>query len=144
MADEPLALAIDELRAGGGSTAYPAALRDAYAVFEFAGQGKGDPSGVKVDGARVGLMTLPPGTVYPAHSHPAPEVYVVVAGRCRWSAGDRTRDLAAVSFAYHPPGVEHAIEVVGNESLHIVYVWWGDPAVLATDARLSGGSRWPG
>lgn len=136
MTGEPLALALEELAEGGGSVEYPTALRAAYRVFEFAGQGKGGPAGVRIDGARVGLMEMPPGTVYPPHGHPAAEVYVIVSGRCRWSAGGRERDLSAISFAYHPPNVPHAIEALGSEPLRIVYLWWGEPADLAADARL--------
>ena len=133
MSGAPTALHASEIPTGGGSRRYPEWLRAAYRVQEFAGPGG---PGAVVEGARSGLVTLPPGLRYPPHRHAAPEVYVIVGGRAAWEAGGERRTLDPVSFAYHPPWCPHAIESVGDEPLVVVYLWWGDAGVLGADAEL--------
>jgi len=133
MSDAAVALHASEIVDGGGSKRYPEWLRAAYRVQEFAGPAG---PGAAVEGARAGLVTLPPGLRYPPHRHAAPEVYVIVGGRAVWDAGDARRTLEPVSFAYHPPWCPHAIESVGDEPLVVVYLWWGDRDMLGADAEL--------
>jgi len=102
--DRPIALRLEELDQGGLSPNYSEELHRLLPVWEFLGQGKLGPAAVVAPGARVGVFTMAPGTVYPAHRHPAPEVYVVVGGACRlvWAAGETSPVLRPISFVYHP------------------------------------------
>ena len=88
---EPVVARLEELTEGGGSGSYPQEMRSAYKVLEFAGPGKGGTGGVWVEGARVGMMTLPAGFHYPLHAHPSPEVYVVVSGTGTWETSGACR-----------------------------------------------------
>jgi quercetin dioxygenase-like cupin family protein len=134
---EPFVARLEDLAQGGGSRRYPAQLRSAYEVFEFAGPGKGGEGGVRVENARVGLMRLPAGFVYSLHSHPSPEVYVVVSGTGTWESPPVPgRELSPVTFIYHPPHAPHALKVGPNEPLVVVYVWWGERSVIEQDAEL--------
>jgi mannose-6-phosphate isomerase-like protein (cupin superfamily) len=137
--DRPIALRLEELDQGGLSPNYSEELHRLLPVWEFLGQGKLGPAGVVAPGARVGVFTMAPGTVYPAHRHPAPEVYVVVGGACRlvWAAGETSAVLRPISFVYHPPNAEHAIESVGDDELRMVYVWWGDEPEIVTGGQLT-------
>jgi mannose-6-phosphate isomerase-like protein (cupin superfamily) len=134
---EPLVARLEDLAQGGGSHRYPQHMRSAYEVFEFAGPGKGGAGGVYVENARVGLMRLPAGFHYALHSHPSPEVYVVVSGTGTWeSSPSLRRELSPVTFIYHPPYAPHAVRVGPLEPLVVVYVWWGEQSVIEVDAEL--------
>jgi quercetin dioxygenase-like cupin family protein len=134
---EPIVARLEDLSPGGGSRRYPQHLRSAYEVFEFAGPGKGGAGGVYVEGARVGLMRLPPGFHYPLHAHPSPEVYIVISGTGTWEgSGAQSRELSPLTFIYHPPLAAHALTSGPREPLVLAYVWWGERSVLETDAGL--------
>jgi hypothetical protein len=84
--------------------------------------------------ARVGfgLLLLGPGVHYPAHRHPADEVYVPLTP-ARWSDGaDQASVRAAGTALHHPPGRPHAMRTDGTPLLAL-YVWRGD---ITTPARL--------
>jgi len=134
---EPVVARLEDLAQGGGSQRYPQQMRSAYEVFEFAGPGKGGAGGVYVENARVGLMSLPAGFHYPLHSHPSPEVYVVVSGTGTWESSQAVPyELSPVTFIYHPPFAAHAVRVGPDAPLVVVYVWWGERSVIETDAEL--------
>jgi len=81
----------------------------------------------------LGLLLLGPGTHYPAHRHPAVEVYVVAAGEAEWQKGGepwrRERPGAAIR---HESLVPHATRSLA-EPLLAAYLWQGD---LATPAEI--------
>jgi quercetin dioxygenase-like cupin family protein len=82
----------------------------------------------------LGVLMLGPGTIYPAHSHPAEELYVPLAP-ARWQRGEETwRDRRAGDLVHHPSGMMHATEA-GEAPLLALYLWLGD---LGTAAEILG------
>ena len=103
---------------------------DRYGYCELLGPGRPWPHA----SLRVGLMLLAPGTLYPSHSHPASEVYHVVAGRSAWwreRGGWQMRD--AGEAIHHAPNVPHATRAQAEPMLAL-YCWTGD---IAAAARLT-------
>lgn len=109
---------------------------DNYGYFVVAGPADGPPAFVEVSALALGLLLLGPGTVYPAHAHPAEELYIPLAGDAEWRMGDGPwRVEPAGSLIHHPSGVAHATRA-GAAPLLAVYLWRG---ALATHARLAPG-----
>jgi mannose-6-phosphate isomerase-like protein (cupin superfamily) len=79
----------------------------------------------------LGLTLIGPRTLYPAHVHPAIELYCVVAGSATWTAHAESRRVPPGTFILHPSGVPHAMET-GAEPLLAVYTWTGDVSVAST------------
>ena len=89
------------------------------------------------DRIAVGFLMLGPGAHYPAHSHPAAEVYHVVSGVAEWRQGDEALTTRPVGAAiYHAPNVVHETRVLG-EPLLALYCWTGDIAVAAQLSAVS-------
>jgi hypothetical protein len=104
-----------------------------YGYAQFAG-----PSNIPTLVARVdlalGVLMLAPGTVYPAHSHPAEEVYLPLVP-ARWQRGEEGwRDRRAGDLIHHPSGMAHATQA-GEAPLLALYLWLGD---LRTAASIIG------
>jgi quercetin dioxygenase-like cupin family protein len=68
-----------------------------------------------------------PHTNYPAHAHPALELYHVISGRARWTAGGTVEDRRPGDFILHPSGIRHAMST-SEEPLLTIYTWTGDVA----------------
>jgi uncharacterized RmlC-like cupin family protein len=89
---------------------------------------------------RLGVLVLGPETCYPAHRHPAEEIYLPL-GPGAWQRGeaevsaDRWIDRPAGSFIHHPPFVPHATRGL-SQAIAALYLWRGD---LATEAKLDAG-----
>ena len=86
-----------------------------------------------------GLLLLGPHTTYPAHKHPASEIYVPL-GPAEWTMGEESfarREAGAVIV--HNPGIVHATRTL-SAPLAALYLWAGD---LATHARIVGGASEP-
>ncbi|MFO1088210.1 MAG: dimethylsulfonioproprionate lyase family protein [Hyphomicrobiales bacterium] len=100
-----------------------------YAHAEIVG-----PNGVFAgDDFLLGLMILGPGILYPDHFHPAPELYVMLAGDSAWSRdGGAFAPKRPGEGVWHPPGVVHATRT-GASPLLTLYVWTKD---VAEPARL--------
>jgi hypothetical protein len=118
----------------------PAYVADPPNASFLAGYGHatllGSPAGhpVAVDPyARVafGLLLLGPGVHYPAHRHPADEVYLPPPPP-RWSSGPDEAVRPPGTPLHHPPGRPHAMRT-GATPLLALYIWRGD---TATPARL--------
>jgi quercetin dioxygenase-like cupin family protein len=100
---------------------------DGYGYVELVGPGRPVPA----PDFRVGFLILGPGIEYPAHAHPAEEVYHVIGGRAHWwRDGEdwRTKDPGAA--IHHAPNVVHATRTTG-EPLLALYCWFGDIAAHA-------------
>jgi quercetin dioxygenase-like cupin family protein len=81
----------------------------------------------------LGLTFIAAGTVYPAHRHPAIELYRVIAGRPVWTVAGRTFRPHPGDAILHAGNVDHAM-TGGAEGLLAVYAWTGDvvsPSVWA-------------
>lgn len=93
------------------------------------------PGGVVPARIALGVLLLAPGLIYPAHAHPAEEIYVVLDGASRWQrAGEPWREGIGGAAIHHPPHVAHAMQA-GAAPLCAMYLWRGD---LATNAALTG------
>ncbi|MBV9520621.1 MAG: hypothetical protein JO068_21160 [Hyphomicrobiales bacterium] len=109
-----------------------------YGYAVLAGPADGAPALVSDPHLAFGVLLLGPRTEYPAHHHPATELYVPL-GRADWAKGSMvagrpewvSREPGCV--IYHPPNLVHATRT--HESpLAALYLWAGD---LATYARLA-------
>jgi len=79
----------------------------------------------------VGFLVLGPGAHYPAHRHPASEVYHVVSGVAQWrQGGDALAPRPPGAAIYHAPNVVHETRIL-SEPLLALYCWTGDIAVAA-------------
>lgn len=80
----------------------------------------------------VSAFELEPGTRYPGHAHPHPEVYIFISGtaQCEW--GDETFIAEPGTVTHCPPNMPHAMRVTGDEPLRAIIVGWapdGDQGV---------------
>jgi mannose-6-phosphate isomerase-like protein (cupin superfamily) len=75
-------------------------------------------------GIRAGFTLIGPHVLYPAHAHPAHELYVVLSGRALWTRSGRSawRDPGAVIV--HDSEETHAMQT-GAETLLALYSWRG-------------------
>lgn len=74
----------------------------------------------------LGFTLIAPHTAYPAHAHPAIELYLVVAGTATWQLGDAPGALRPPGAAIlHPSGEAHAM-ITGDEPLLALFTWRGD------------------
>jgi hypothetical protein len=81
----------------------------------------------------LGFLLLGPNTHYPAHKHPAEELYVPLSGTALWQQEGRDpTPQRPGSFVFHASEEAHAIETQ-SEPLLACYIWRGD---LDTPARL--------
>lgn len=111
-----------------------AGFLDDYGYFVLAGPADGPPSFVECADFACGLLLLGPGTLYPAHRHPASELYIALTGDAAWQRGDEAwRSEPAGAVIHHASGEPHAIRA-GPTPLLAAYLWMGE---LATYARLS-------
>jgi hypothetical protein len=92
------------------------------------------PGGLVPAGMAMGVLLLGPGILYPAHAHPAEEVYLVLDDASRWwrDGADWQSGLGGVAI-HHPPNLAHAMQA-GSVPLCALYLWRGD---LATHAALT-------
>jgi quercetin dioxygenase-like cupin family protein len=77
------------------------------------------------DSVGFGLTLIGPHTYYPAHHHPAVELYAVVRGTAIWTAAGRSGEQPPGSFILHPSNVVHAMRTAG-QALLAIYSWTGD------------------
>jgi len=107
--------------------AYPQLAGDPrYADF-LAGYSYADvagPRGPFVTPDMAAFLTVQaPGVTYPAHAHPAFEVYYIIAGRAEWKrGGEDWRFREPGTFIVHLSGQAHAMRT-GAEPLLAAAVW---------------------
>jgi quercetin dioxygenase-like cupin family protein len=80
---------------------------------------------------RVGFTALAKQTDYPLHSHPAIELYLVLAGTAYWSTPESARRVPPGELVLHRSGEPHAMRTDGEPMLAL-WGWHGDidsPAV---------------
>ena len=78
------------------------------------------------DEFRIGLYGMLPGHEYGIRTHPAEEVFVMLAGECDWKRGDCDyAPLGPGKRSYHPSMMPHANRTRSKAFLSI-YVWRGD------------------
>ena len=81
---------------------------------------------VKSDVVRLGLYGMLPHSEYGIRTHPAEELYIMLAGDCLWKkAGGQYLSLNVNGRSYHPSNVPHASKTQRNAFMS-VYVWYGE------------------
>ena len=86
---------------------------------------------VKSESIRLGLYGMLPNSEYGVRTHPAEEIYIMLAGECFWKRGDAPYCCERPNGrSYHPSMMPHASKTE-DQSFMSVYVWVGD---LSTDA----------
>lgn len=90
-----------------------------YGWFDFAAE-----AGLfAMDGARVMIGYWGPGLVYPDHSHPPDEHYLVLAGSARFRLRDDPwRTLGSGEVFHTPAGTVHAAEIT-DQGLIALAIW---------------------
>ena len=86
---------------------------------------------VKSKALRLGLYGMLPNSEYGVRTHPAEEIYIMLAGECYWKRGDAPYCCERSNGrSYHPSLMPHASKTE-DQAFMSVYAWIGD---LSTDA----------
>jgi hypothetical protein len=110
----------------------PGFLAD-YGYAVIAGPAAGPPALIACEDLAFGVLLLGPDTLYPAHHHPAVELYVTLDSAGAWQRGAAPWQWPpAGTLIHHPSGLTHATSA-GDSPLLALYLWRG---ALATHARL--------
>ena len=81
---------------------------------------------VESDSIRLGLYGMLPNSEYGVRTHPAEEIYIMLAGECFWKRGDAPYCCERPNGrSYHPSMMPHASKTE-DQSFMSVYVWVGD------------------
>ena len=81
---------------------------------------------VHCENVRMGLYGILPHIEYGIRTHPAEEIFIMLAGEADWIRGEggyKTRK--AGEYSYHPSGMRHATRT-NDLAFMSVYVWTGD------------------
>lgn len=108
-----------------------AAFMAGYGYVEFAGPME---ALFRAPDIRVGLLLLGPRLHYPAHAHPAEEVYHPLTEGGLWRRGQEGwRTVPAGRAIHHPPSIVHETKATGR-TLLALYCWRGS---VAAEAQLA-------
>jgi mannose-6-phosphate isomerase-like protein (cupin superfamily) len=100
----------------------PREFLDGYAHTNLLGRGGHFPD----DRARCGLLLFGPDIDYPAHSHPARELYLVLDGTAEWwREGEDYVPRPPGDRLLHEGGQSHAMRM-GADGLLALWAWTGD------------------
>lgn len=81
---------------------------------------------VTTDDVRVGLYGILPGAKYGFRTHPAEEVFIMLAGEADWAKADSGfATLRTGARAYHPSMMRHATRT-NDYAFMSFYIWSGD------------------
>jgi len=73
----------------------------------------------------LGILELQSGATYPAHSHPANELYFVLEGVADWYVNDEKQHVTAGSVIRHRPYDVHGwVNTSDSAPLTVVWLWW--------------------
>ena len=75
-----------------------------------------------------GFTLLGKNTLYPAHYHPATELYVVLSGLAVWTLDGVSKVRGPGEFILHPSNHVHSMQT-NEEPLLALYTWSGDDVV---------------
>src|SRR5713226_7039128 len=105
-----------------GSPQYPESLRRVYRYKALIG-GRW-PKVIPQRDVLMGVLELAPGAIYPAHAHPAPEIYYVMNGTAQWTVGEETFVAEPGMAVYHAPNTLHRMINTGDDVLRAAWFWW--------------------
>lgn len=71
-----------------------------------------------------GTGELGPGAIYPAHRHPAPELYYFVSGSAKWNVDGEEFIATPGSTVYMKPNAIHSLEVISDEKAVVIWADW--------------------
>lgn len=71
-----------------------------------------------------GLGELGPGAIYPAHRHPAPELYYFIFGSARWNVDGEEFVATPGSTVYMKPNAVHSLEVISDDKAVVIWADW--------------------
>jgi quercetin dioxygenase-like cupin family protein len=118
--------------------------RSRYHYTELVGPLSADTK-LLANGVHFGTFVLQPGTTYPAHNHPAPEIYFILEGTADWWVDDEHQRVKPGSIILHRPHAVHGWRNDGDRPLKAVWVWWSEgdstPDELTRGARLTNPKR---
>ncbi|RAQ95893.1 cupin domain-containing protein [Thermogemmatispora tikiterensis] len=83
----------------------------------------GVTSPIQPDQFVIGYSVIDPGGGIPAHHHVNEEVYVLLSGTGRMMVGDEQAILSGVVAVYIPPNMTHQLTNVGDQSLHLLFIY---------------------
>ena len=85
------------------------------------------PQGIiKSKFVRLGLYGILPNSEYGIRTHPAEELFIMLAGQAEWLRGAGKYELKrAGEYSYHPSGMRHATKTT-HSAFMSVYIWSGD------------------
>ena len=96
---------------------------------------------VHSNSVRLGLYGMLPDAEYGIRTHPAEEIYVMLAGQVDWKRADNPYIVHSPGErSYHPSMMEHANRTT-DSAIMSVYVWYGE---LSTDGYAYAGIPEPG
>lgn len=75
--------------------------------------------------ARVGLTLVAPTTLYPAHAHPAVELYWIISGHARWTSTGADKIVPPGELVLHRSHEPHAMQTL-EAPLLALWSWSGD------------------
>lgn len=108
-----------------------AAFMAGYGYVEFAGPKE---ALFHAPDIRVGLLLLGPNLHYPAHAHPAEEIYHPLTDGGHWRRGQEDwQTVAAGRAIHHPPMIVHETRA-SDRTLLALYCWRGN---TVTEAQLT-------
>lgn len=122
------------------TASYPEPLRHTVRWKTLIGGNGADwLGGVPQKDVIVGVLDLDPGGYYPAHAHPAPEIYFILSGTAEWTVGEETFTAKPGMAIYHAANIPHRMVNKGTETLKTIWFWWapdGRAEVLGAEVRF--------
>ena len=116
-------------------TTMPKTFLDNYSSCYLVGP-PGSNSPFHATDIKVGLFLLGPGINYPAHNHPASEIYFVLSGSSIWQKGKQTERLEAPgNYIFHASNQPHAMRTL-TKPLLALWAWIGDDLKTASNWTL--------
>lgn len=83
-------------------------------------------SGLHASNMQMGTLVLQPGATYPAHNHPAREIYFVIEGEADWYVDDEKQHVTPGSTIMHRPHAVHGWTTTSGVPLRVVWMQWTD------------------
>jgi quercetin dioxygenase-like cupin family protein len=112
-----------------------------YFFTQLVGPQEPGTSGFDANNLRMGTLVLKPGATYPAHNHPAREIYYVAEGEADWFVDDEKQHVSAGSVILHRPYAVHGwTNSSKTKPLKVIWIQWREEAdkadALDQGARL--------